>query len=206
MPLISKVNLNQKVLANFKRDSERFMTLAPEGNLQGLLQKYSRIYAAAIERRKERNPEDGERNVERPTPPIKSETCLGIIRRPFAQEVHEALGFEGHETLDIAGPQSVLDKGKKLHNYGTTVTLIDRNVVVKAGCDLDLAEALMMDHISQNTHDIPLLKHLGSVTSQRMTYIFMSSIPGKSLREPWPTLEKEQKLALRDQLSQIFRL
>ena len=78
-------------------------------------------------------------------------------------------------------------------------------VVVKIVPGLeDYSEYDTLEYLDQCAPTIPVPKPLGLLASNNTGYIFMSFIPGQTVRAVWSTLTVEQKLSLKNQLEEAL--
>ena len=88
---------------------------------------------------------------------------------------------------------------------GVAVMKCSENVVVKMVPNFeDYTEYTTMEYLERHAPDLPIPRPLGVLTSEKVTYMFMSFLPGPTLETVWSQLPKEQKTFISNQLSQIL--
>lgn len=78
--------------------------------------------------------------------------------------------------------------------------------VVKAGTSLDPDGTTNLQYINTHVPEIPTPSFLGSLTSGRRTYCFMSRANDVTLESVWPSLTITNKLSVQSQLNNLFRI
>ncbi len=117
--------------------------------------------------------------------------------------------FQSNQTLacQLPTPDKVLQHSPGLYNG--VVRFEGLNLIVKVGQDdyYGLEEAQTMRALKQLFPDdkVPVPQVYGWRKSKGRIFIYMSLIPGKTLREEWPSLTEEEKKAICDELRQIVQ-
>lgn len=90
------------------------------------------------------------------------------------------------------------------HISGKVVVRLSDSVVVKLGTDMDLDQVEILSYVLQHTKKVPVPKPLGAFKIEDVSYLFMPRIDGTTLEMRWPTMTKEEKCTLRDNLEAIL--
>ncbi|KFZ02799.1 hypothetical protein V502_11515 [Pseudogymnoascus sp. VKM F-4520 (FW-2644)] len=137
------------------------------------------------------------------------------ITHPLDQRilVHAGIHSSGSESpsADIhtltTGLNQALQTSQVLWNLHSSFVLsLGRCEVVKIGTSLDADGAANLEYINTHVPGIPTPSFLGSLTSGRRTYCFMSRANDVTLESVWPSLTTANKVSVQRQLNNIFRI
>lgn len=137
------------------------------------------------------------------------------ITYPLQEELFALAGLKGPVTNDEVVSLILLPKLRELMRTGealfslhdTTVLGLGPNTVVKIGSTSLNPEGITnLQFINSHLPQIPSPKLLGSLTSPRRIYIFMSRGEGDTLESVWPQLRDAEKRTIQKQLNGIFRI
>ena len=105
----------------------------------------------------------------------------------------------------VGSLNKLVAEGPELWTLGSlSVLQVSPEVVLKGGLDLDVDYLADLQHVKQQAPSVPLPRILGALRADKLTYIFMTYIPGQPLDKVWPQLGKDQKLHVQRQLESMF--
>lgn len=132
------------------------------------------------------------------------------VVHPLSREVE--LLFDPLLDTDLSTQlRQIITNGEILWNSlgcdGLAVVKCGNAVVVKIVPGLeDHTEYNTMEYLEQQAVEIPRPKPLGLLASNNTGYIFMSFIPGQTIRTVWSTLAVEQKLSIKNHLEEALAI
>lgn len=128
---------------------------------------------------------------------------------PLSPAVLALLGDSLPNSLDanIARLVQIAEGGAQIGNSTSRKILrIANDIVVKIGQGLDLNELATLQYIKAYVPLIPVPHPLGALQVGRLTYIFMSYVPGVTLESCWHNLTPDQKQDVTIQLNSLLSL
>lgn len=78
-------------------------------------------------------------------------------------------------------------------------------MAVKVGRSFDSDHIATLQYIKSHAPMVPAPDVVGLIETDRQIYLFMSRAPGFPLEKQWSKLIPSQKLAIQQQLDEIFR-
>ncbi|CCL98373.1 uncharacterized protein FIBRA_00368 [Fibroporia radiculosa] len=78
------------------------------------------------------------------------------------------------------------------------------DVAVKVGSNIEHDEHELLRYLEEHLPDLPAPRALGLLTVGRLSYFFMSYVPGNTLEQRWPSLSSQQKMDIRSSLNSIL--
>lgn len=143
----------------------------------------------------------------------KSESVSVHIDFPLSNSVQDLLQFDQHESSQspsmVFHLRKAIQEGHIIWQSETTqnhsVVKCNSSIVVKIlpGQE-DHTEYTTMQYLMKHAPDIPEPRPLGMMTSEAISYIFMSFIPGITLDKIWSSLSERQKDLISDQLNDLL--
>lgn len=143
---------------------------------------------------------------------ILDTTCPTEIVHPLSTSIKDVIGcseqdLEENElsqhVSNLLSKSEVIDRGP----IPTTRTIFrcSPTAVVKVIWNADdYTEYTTLQFLDKYVPNVPAPKPLGVLRVGQLSLIFVSYIPGKTMKETWPQLTIDQKLSVMDQLGRIF--
>ncbi|KAI9855634.1 MAG: hypothetical protein M1813_009680 [Trichoglossum hirsutum] len=138
---------------------------------------------------------------------------------PLSPSVQDILGINERHLSGLDRQTTTAGIREPLANVIRTGEILwrskacDSHAVIKCRLDIvikivpglkDYTESTSMQYLEENIPEIPAPRHLGLITVGKMSYMFMSFIPGTTLDEIWPQLHEKQKASISNQLNELF--
>jgi len=147
---------------------------------------------------------------------ISPELPLEILH-PLSSHLLE-LAFEGESVCAIDGLSDPLSKAflgainrrlseaECLHElHGNFVLGLGPSVAVKISGSLDPDHISNLHYVNSRIPDMPAPQCLGAFRNGRLSYFFLTRVPGVTLESVWPNLSTSHKLSIQKQLNDIFK-
>jgi len=130
------------------------------------------------------------------------------------ESVQDLLGVHTHDISTLRSQSLSINLGNIIESSqiiwqskaccGHAVVRCSTKIVVKIVPNLDdYTEYTSMQYLAQHAPEIPAPKPLGLVLSNRTSYIFMSFVPGLTVKI-WSKLSKKQKISISVQLNDVL--
>ncbi|KAH9898693.1 kinase-like domain-containing protein [Xylariomycetidae sp. FL2044] len=204
-----RISARARYNSNFLDRLARLLETDPECDLSKSLQKYSQKRLLDLQGTTDSPPPAPELCRTRNEIPIvpKPEGCLEWLDVPD-QSIQNLVAQPRDTGFDIneAALSGLMQRGEICHHdrfSSRWIIKITDSIVVKCGPSVDVSELSTMRLVSK--YDIPIPKPLGAIRAGTWTYLFMSHVPGRPLKNLWGELSSDAKSSMRIQLGNIIR-
>ncbi|KAL6302397.1 kinase-like domain-containing protein [Sparassis latifolia] len=184
-----------KLSQNYSRVRKVAESRAERRKLEGQVVVHSRALASPTER-----PSSARLAFARASDPA-------TVLWPFSAQICSLLGVSSYLTTSPPSfpsfPQ-ILNCGRTIwENTARAVIQLCDGILVKVG-QLERDEPVLLDFISSHAPGIPIPKPLGFMKIGKISYMFMTVIPGAPLEERWSFLSQDQKISISNQLNEML--
>ncbi|GBE87989.1 hypothetical protein SCP_1202150 [Sparassis crispa] len=184
-----------KLSQNYSRVRKVAESRAERRKLEGQVVVHSRALASPTER-----PSSARLAFARASDPT-------TVLWPFSAQICSLLGVSSYSTTSPPSfpsfPQ-ILNCGRTIwENTARAVIQLCDGILVKVG-QLERDEPVLLDFISSHAPGIPIPKPLGFMKIGKISYMFMTVIPGAPLEERWSFLSQDQKISISNQLNEML--
>ncbi|KIJ32249.1 hypothetical protein M422DRAFT_783517 [Sphaerobolus stellatus SS14] len=201
-----RINLNKSISRKISKAVEMDPSLDMEALLKDIVESYPKRLSTAEEDYRigilKKARDESQRNEKRPVSqaqhqPISS-TVLDVLRDKQDQT---------EDTLSLlrAGLPSLIDSGRCLHSLASRqIIQLTHKIVLKVSPISSVGESHLLNYLIEHT-SIPVPTPLGHVTIGHLSYLFVTYIPGDTLKTRWSDMSIQQNITITNSLDEMLK-